>query len=820
MSQFALVAGRRRNHTAAIACREPSRRPLGHSRAHLYLLAEHAAADGYDHELCHAITRGVQLAFVAEESAGAAVALERAVRSINHVIWEETRTLPAHRRLPFGLVAVAIDGADAYLCQVATGQAFILRDTDLVGLPALGYWHDLHMGAVAPAPALGQAPDLEPEVVHCRLRAGDLLVICGTNLARLMDITSLEALTAQPSERLAGHLCGLAEDYGLFHTCGMSLRIIETPAAQTEAEPIHLHPAGADEVVSPATVHQNLGSRLSRVLGALPVVAAAPPAPLAQTTHPIAVQVAEPPAIEEALPGNVVRLYSTPPLAPPMEETPIPEPVPARPADRPRAARATRPLRARWLDALAASFVIASDTVRRAPLAPRRTAPVPARAQYAARASRARSRVAEPVYRASAGIEPASSDGLTGAATLRFASLRWPASTTPLALALMVVAAALVVAAGVSNLLQSGLLPLFSPASSELARPPAAVQQAREQREAALAVTDPVTARETLEQASTLLTQAEATAPSPSAAEQIAAERVATQLALDTVNRVHRLGTVTVLADLSASGTPDSAPKQLIAGAGALYVLDSYANTLYLVDPAGKAPTPLLTKGWTIARQKVSDLVGATWRGDTLVVMDRSRAYTMDGPNGTWRVEPLATANLGLGAHPVASFGGSLYVLDNASRQVLKFARGAYQRSPQHWLKAEAADLSGAVDIAIDGRIYALTARGQILALFQGGLEKTLTVQATPAVQTPSALISPAGSDYLYLAEAGGRILKLTKDGALVNQLRVAEGSTDLAGLSDLVVDEANHAIYAVAGNRVVRMALPRPGAERYALPY
>ena len=84
-----------------------------------------------------------------------------------------------------------------------------------------------------------------------------------------------------------------------------------------------------------------------------------------------------------------------------------------------------------------------------------------------------------------------------------------------------------------------------------------------------------------------------------------------------------------------------------------------------------------------------------------------------------------------------------------------------------------------------------------------------MTSSTTRSCVPRSALVSPANSNYLYVAETNGRILKLTKDGALVAQLRPADGSADLTGLSDLWVDEPAGTIYAVAGNRVVRLALP-----------
>lgn len=779
MSQFALVAGRRRNHTEMIACREPSRRGFGAPRAHLYLLAEHMAADGHEHGLCPILMREVQLAFVADEAAGAAQALSNAIRAVNRVMWEECRGLSPHKRLPLGLLALAVEGNDAYLCQVTAGQVYLGRGGDCLALPDLAHWQALHAGQKQPSPALGELPEFEPTIHHCRVAEGDWLVLCSTNLARLVDAETLQTLARAPGEVIT-RLCNLAEEYGLHYTNGMVLQILQTPEAAGAAEPL--------------------------TLTRLDLPAAAPAAPREAARMP-----ATAPAqmTGELLPQNVVRLYTTPPLAPKAAPAPAPAAAPRRAS----AVVADRSLRTRWLDALAASLVLATDAVRRAPTPITGAAAAPRPARPAGRPAAVGAPIApEPVYRASSdGVAAAGVEGFGGAAALRLTSLPWPGWSVPVAIALAVVTAALLLAAGVSSLVQGGYLATVEPAA------PPVVQQAREQREAVTQApaVDTTTARQTLEQLQTSLASAEARPAPPAVSQQIAAELGATRAALDAINRTSRLGPVNVLADLSASGTPATTPKQILAGGGNIYVLDPYANTLYLIDENGKAPTALLTKGWTISRQKVDDLVGATWRGDTLVVMDRSRAYTLDGPNGTWRVAPLAAAGLGLGTHRVASFEGNLYVLDSASHQILKFVKGAYNRTPQRWLKqGGTADLTGAIDIAIDGRIYALTAAGQILTLARGQIEKTLTVDVSPAIQTPAALISPPGSPYLYVAEAGGRILKLGKDGTLVRQYRLPEGSTDLSSLSDLWVDATGRTLYAVAGNRVVRVALSQPGGQ------
>jgi hypothetical protein len=486
------------------------------------------------------------------------------------------------------------------------------------------------------------------------------------------------------------------------------------------------------------------------------------------------------------------------------------------------------------MDALAASVGLAAASAQRVT--------VGARVRPSAAMRRAaRPAGARPLYRGEDDLDSALGDGAAGAAVLHATGPRFPLPSMQAILLMVVVATALLAAPVLAQIAR--LTPFAGqPATQAVttARPasdtpattdaPAAEPVTATEGHAAAIVLEadypgpampgpePSLARDG---AATSSTTAAAPAALPTAtgaatarpdaaavATPAATSSAAATTATAASQPVQLLSQTTTLADVSSTGTPASTPKQLIAGGGKLYLLDPYANTLFLIDQSGKAPTPLLTSGWTIAKTKVTDLLGATWRGDTLVVMDRQRAYTLDGPGGTWRATPLAAGGLGAGVHPVAAFSRNLYVLDNAKKQVLKFTQGAYARAPQPWLTLnQNVDLAGAVDLAIDGRIYVLTASGHLLHLYQGALEKTTTLDVTPAVARPAALVSPPESDYLYMAESGGRILKLTKDGRVVGQLHLSVAS-EQAPLSNLWVDEANQTLIAIVGNRVVKTRL------------
>jgi hypothetical protein len=713
--------------------------------------------------------------------------------------------------LPIGLTAVAVDGSDAYLAQIATGQAFLARGADLIAWPSFRHWQALHSRVVEPEPALGQTPDLTPVIMHSRLEPGDLLVLVATNLARVIDAETLGAMVRQYGDNVVAGLCRLAEDYGLPHTSGMALTIDGPRQATFGASPLSIQqfwpqshettPLGVPEQVDadwPLPIPS--ATEASDLVAARAV---APVAPLVASDD----QLAEHRGGTSDLPANMVRLYATLPTPPPDAAGVTDQDDLAEPDEPERSAPsiAARSLRARWLDALAASMVVATDFVR----APRPTGPRAASARRSA-ASRPVAGLAEPLYRGDGSLSPAGAEGFASPA-VALSNLRWPSvSANQVLMAVMVVVAGLLLVLGVQmfasqrSATSTPVQPAATPAPAPLAETgprlgaPAPASDTPASPVSTISASAAAVSDGAVPSVTRVLVRADAFERTP------VASSVGSGLAAPA-----RLGPVTVLADLSATGTPSSTPKQLVVGKGNVYVLDPYSSTLYLVDSSGKPQSTLLARGWSIAREKVQDLLGVTWRGDTLVVMDRNRAYTLDGPSGTWRVSPLAGAALGAGVHQVASYDGGLYVLDSVRGQVLKFAQGAYQKAPLPWLKAtDKSDLAGAIDLAIDGKIYALTATGALVTLMRGEVERRQTINVTPALTSPAALVSPPNSAYLYVADTGGRVIKLSKDGAVVAQYLAPEGAS-LTNLSSLWVDETNQQVYAVAGNSVVRLAMP-----------
>jgi hypothetical protein len=174
-------------------------------------------------------------------------------------------------------------------------------------------------------------------------------------------------------------------------------------------------------------------------------------------------------------------------------------------------------------------------------------------------------------------------------------------------------------------------------------------------------------------------------------------------------------------------------------------------------------------------------------------------------------VGALPVADSAAWRKPVAAgaYGGNLYLLDAQAGRILKYvpAAGGYTNPPVDYLAAPAPDLSGAIDMGIDGRIYVLMADGKVLKFMLGkqqpfditGLDQPL---ANPVAMFVTGEDEAQGS--IYIADAGlARVVQLNKKGEFLGQYKAGEGAGDLAQLSGLFVDEAQQRIYLASGARL-----------------
>ena len=334
-------------------------------------------------------------------------------------------------------------------------------------------------------------------------------------------------------------------------------------------------------------------------------------------------------------------------------------------------------------------------------------------------------------------------------------------------------------------------------------------------------------AREHYKQALDLVAKALAMRGSDSAAQEL--QRQA-QEALDKIDNVYRLYDLTPLHTYTE---PGSAPGRVIADGQNIFVLDRDTGRVYhhVLNELGKdlqETAVIVQKGQAVDGAATGDLIDMAWkpdggdhhRGSLLILDGNGRLLEYDPIFGTITALPLGGLDQWRSPQAVSTYFDqtktNFYILDTALNQVLKYVptNDLYNVTPTGYLTAEDVDLSGAVDMAIDGYVYVLYSDGRVQKLYTGQPEAFALVGLPDPLAGPSAIFTANHSDavkYLYVADAGNRrILRLNKDGSFVRQFRAADDQA-FAQIRGVFVDEATSQprLFVVSEDRLYAFDIP-----------
>jgi len=343
--------------------------------------------------------------------------------------------------------------------------------------------------------------------------------------------------------------------------------------------------------------------------------------------------------------------------------------------------------------------------------------------------------------------------------------------------------------------------------------------------------------REALRQAIALIDQALEMAPQEPAAAEL---RQKVMEELDVTCDVQRLYTMWELANLGAEPTNPPELSRIVVHGQDVFVLDRGADRVYhrVLSPAGDAlevPAPdalLVAKGESRGAITVGELIDMVWMptggqrmAANLLIVERNGSLLEWDPARGLSVLPVADAAAWKRPLMAGAYSGNLYLLDPQQNRIIKYLPtvAGYTDPPLDYLvSATSVDLSGAVDMAIDGNIYVLLADGSILKFLSGIQQAFRIVDLDTPLKNPVA-IAVSGEDdahgYIYVADAGlARVVQFTKHGEFIRQFKAAEGQTQLDQLRGLLVDEAGQRMYLTSGSRLYMAPLsqswrPAPSA-------
>lgn len=338
----------------------------------------------------------------------------------------------------------------------------------------------------------------------------------------------------------------------------------------------------------------------------------------------------------------------------------------------------------------------------------------------------------------------------------------------------------------------------------------ALIEQARLTYQQAVGA-DNAAARDLLAQTESLLTQAEAIKQGEAGVGELRGSIAEHQ---DKINGVERLYWV---GELRSYAEPGTQPRRVVVNGLDVYMLDNGNDQVYRhqLDEANDALEPdagdpvLVRRGQQVETAVAGEMIDLVWmpaggsrQTSDLLILESGGLLEF---NPSWGLVPVAIADKEAWGSPTAigSYFGNLYILDPQAGQILRYLPAAddYTTPAESYFPEGAAvDLTGAVDLAIDGFIYVLYADGTIRK-FEGGLPAEFQVSELDMPLSRATAIYTAPDDtaqYIYVADAGNqRVVQLNKDGRFVRQFKPRdEESVDFNTLRSIYVDELGGKLY------------------------
>lgn len=146
-------------------------------------------------------------------------------------------------------------------------------------------------------------------------------------------------------------------------------------------------------------------------------------------------------------------------------------------------------------------------------------------------------------------------------------------------------------------------------------------------------------------------------------------------------------------------------------------------------------------------------------------------------------------------------YNGSLYLLSQKDNQIYKYKKsGNNFNGRSAWLK-EAANLSDAKDLEIDGSLWVARKNADILRFFKNKKADFQGASLDPVFSADRIIVK---EKMIYALDAiNNRLIVLNKDGSLNKQYRLVKD-----GIKDFAVDEASKTVYILANGGVYRFSI------------
>jgi hypothetical protein len=196
ITQWGLVSGvRQAQSDMIVVCAPRSPFSIEARKGQLVVVVEAEGDVARGRQACELVATTISETFYADGSTSITSSLRQAIKAANNALYQYNFSAPAHKRALVGATCAVVHGSDLYLTQVPPAQAFLSHTTQLRALPLpLAWTNGANPAAAHRQGALGTSLGSEPEFSRAVLQPGDIVVLCASNIVRLLSRHQAEQL--------------------------------------------------------------------------------------------------------------------------------------------------------------------------------------------------------------------------------------------------------------------------------------------------------------------------------------------------------------------------------------------------------------------------------------------------------------------------------------------------------------------------------------------------------------------------------------------------------------------------------------------------
>lgn len=234
-------------------------------------------------------------------------------------------------------------------------------------------------------------------------------------------------------------------------------------------------------------------------------------------------------------------------------------------------------------------------------------------------------------------------------------------------------------------------------------------------------------------------------------------------------------------------------PLNIILANGKIYAADSKLKSIYSLDLNNKLITAITDLKQPINKLEFPAKFSAKGGDDKIYYFSLNNIVEFDT-----KTESIALLNIESNFNlnntvDVKGFNSRLYFLDSKNNKIIRLNKGEAKFTGAYSWLAEAADLTDAVSLDIDGSIYVLKNDGNVLKITKGKIDNFKLEAIEPAISSPTKILVSPEQKYIYILEpVVKRLIIFDKSGKFLNQYLI-NGFNDL---KDFMVDEVAKKLY------------------------